>query len=89
MHKDIIGKYFKQVDEEKNGVYIACHVTGFDGEHYLTEYYCLSLGTAIKDSNLPLRHDFYQSSGFIEITKKEFELIQYLYKTSGKYEYNN
>ena len=43
----------------------------------------------MKDNNLPLRKDFYKSSGFIEITKKEFELIQYLYKTSGKYEYNN
>lgn len=89
MNKDIIGKYFKRDDQEKHGNYIAYHILNFNGKYYEATYYSLGLGTAIKENNLELQPEFYNAPNFKEITKNEFELIEYLYKVSGKFEYDN
>lgn len=89
MNKDVIGKYYKRDDQEKYGNYIAYHILNFNGKYYETTYYSLGLGVAIKENNLELQSDFYKAPNFKEITKEEFELIEYLYNTSGKFEYEN
>lgn len=89
MNKNVIGKYFKRYDLEKRGVYIAYHILNFNGKYYEATYYSLDQGSAIKENSLELQPGFYNAPNFKEISKAEFESIEYLYKVSGRFEYDN
>lgn len=88
MKNSIIGKYYKRNDLEKCETHIVLHVVGFDGKYYEVTQYSLSLGNSVKESNLKLNPDFYKKSNFIEIDKEEYEIFEYLHRTSGKLEYD-
>lgn len=89
MNENVIGKYYKRDDLEKDGMYLVYHVLRFDGRYYESEHYDLHIASSIKVNTLELQADFYKSPNFKEITKEEFEMVKRLYDNGGKFEYDN
>lgn len=83
----VIGKYYER--KTGNEDVHAFKVIGFDGKYYQTIDYYLSLGSSVKEYESGLSLDFWKQPNFIEVTEQEFQIIESLYDTSGKYEYKS
>lgn len=83
----VIGKHYER--KTGNRSVHAFKVIGFDGKYYQTIDYYLNSGSSVKEYGSGLSLDFWKQPDFIEITEQEFQTIESLHDTSGKYEYKS
>lgn len=80
--KKYIGKYFKckLSDSYTEGETYVFKIIGFNGKYFVINGYGLYLGFSTLDLNLEMNTSFLTKENFIEITKDEFDTIEYLCK---------
>ena len=87
---DIVNKYYKRTDLNKDGVFIYYCIEKFDHDKdcYIATEYSQSFGKSIKVKNIELMKDFYLCENYKVISKEEFDIIMHFHETSGKYEFD-